>query len=117
MASKLTIIDVTAKPYRYSIFSPEVGRKLGMDLTGKTAGSSALIETVKLEWNRLLESVTRLRTPRLVEITGDQETLHYVLALPVLGPDGKTRQIVLGTFFDPRPATKILIRKWRRIDL
>jgi hypothetical protein len=117
IAENLSVISVLAKEYRYEFFGKMIAQRLGADLTGKMTGGSSLVEAVKISWHSLLDSVARRHMPRLVRIEGGEDTVHYLIALPTLNATGKTGQIIVGVFFDPRPTSKIVIRRWQRLDL
>ncbi len=116
-ASNMMIVELTGAAIRYVYFGSEIATKIGLDLTGKAIGGSNLIEQVKLGWQQLLRSVARLRTPRLVLISGEGETANYVLALPLIDDEKRVRRILVGVFFDDLAGTKIIIRRWKKLEL
>jgi hypothetical protein len=117
LAGRLIVIDVSAKDYRYIHFGAEIAGKLDTDPTGRTIGVSNLVENVKMGWQQLLRSVALRRTPRLVRIDGDEDTVHHILALPLIDANRKTKRVLAGVFLDSHPTKRIIIRGWRRLDV
>jgi hypothetical protein len=113
----MMIVELAATDIRYVYFGSDIAAKIGIDLTGKAIGGSDLIEQVKLGWQQLLRSVARLRTPRLVLISGEGETSNYVLALPLMDDEKRVRRILIGIFFDHQDGTRIIIRRWKKLEL
>jgi len=117
IADGVIIVDTTGPVYRYEHIGQAVSLRLGQDLTGQALGGSQLADSVKEGFARLLDSVSRLRKPRLLQIASARGKQNYILALPVLNATGATRQIVIGVYPDYREYPELVIRDWRKIDL
>jgi hypothetical protein len=116
LAANLMMIDVLRDGFRYHYFGAEIAAHLA-DQTGQPVGKSTLVEQVKLGWLQLMRSVATRRTPRLIQIDGEPGTGAHVLVLPLNHAGAPTKCILAGVFFHGQTRGRIIIRRWRRLDL
>jgi hypothetical protein len=101
LIANLMIIDIEDGGYRYRLVGSEITSRFGGELTGKPVGSSAMSETVRLEWRALLDLVRDQQAPRMMvaKLPAEIEANHLMLILPLVDADGRTERILVGGFF------------------
>jgi hypothetical protein len=98
---RLMLVEVIAGEFQYRLVGSEVARYLATNVTGRAVGSSAWApETVRAEWRRMLELVRDKQQPQMAITLPSPGNQHrgFCLALPLVGGDGTTEQIMIAVF-------------------
>ena len=88
--------------YLYRLVGTAVEERAGMGLTGRRIGASSIPSTLMKDWLAGLDEVSTTQKPRLyVSRLPEGVIAKYVtLLLPLVHPDGRTDQILVGSFYD-----------------
>ena len=98
LVAHLMILDVLPEGYRYRLAGSHLGNRIGEELTGRMVGRDTPAES---QWQDLLGMVSREQKPVVVttEMPAPSVGKRMGVVLPLVGPSGKTEQVLAGIFF------------------
>ncbi len=102
LAGNLIIMEVLPEGVRYRLMGTVAARHFSIDLTGRYVGTGITTNAVKSAWVEAVEFVIAKREPKLLVSQFPKGINHknVVVLMPLAGQDGKTEQILAGSFTD-----------------
>jgi len=102
LIANLMVLDVGPEGYKYRVVGSEVVSRIGMDVTGRSIGSSFSNRAAIDIWRDALDGAVADRKPRLIfsRILDAPTAKNVVIVLPLVSTEGVTHQILAGSFYN-----------------
>jgi hypothetical protein len=102
LIANLMILDVGPGGYKYRVVGSEIVNRVGMDVTGRSIGSSFSNGAAIGLWRDALDGVVVDRKPRLIfsRIFDAPTAKNVVIILPLVSVGGKVEKILAGSFYN-----------------